>query len=590
MTSLIQNPIPLFFDTAGSPLSDGFIYFGVTGQNPETSPITVYWDYANTQPAAQPIRTINGQPARNGTPAMVYLAIANCSMTVKDKSGKLVFFTSDTTSVPAMSAPSGSSLIGFIQSGVGAGPRTLQDKNREVVSVTDFYANGVSGPLVDPTGVVDSTLGIQAAVNTGKVVIAPRGSIFKTSAPIAGSNVWFDGQGSEIRVYGGGDGFQVSGACNFKDLTIKAQSNPNSTTNKGITGAIYTSEFKNVYVAFFNVGFDFATNSYLLKADNCTAYDCVVGFRNYSSTTSATTTVFDRCYALACGIGYYIYGVSDGELRNCAIDIGNAADYPITNTYGIYAQYCGSLNFTTTHIEGNPNADGFVCFGSTYNSVVNIIGGNIDLYINAFTSILFDLMGTSTPYSRVNISGVRQTVKATQPTNIRYRMRTDNAANKLYVHALDNSFISTNATIRIGNYGSGNAGESWITENNSIGQVPDLYLLTGSNSGVLQNIASLQASKISSASNSNQTLTAATPVPMFNVPLGFTLLYVWISSSGANYQSIYALKSDGVTAVAAAISAGANLTVTIVGSSPPVANITCPSNGTCQWAYQVISS
>ena len=75
MSSLIQNPISIFFDTSGAPLSGGSIYFGSVGQNPETSPITVYWDYAATQPAAQPIKTINGQPARNGMPAMVYRSL-----------------------------------------------------------------------------------------------------------------------------------------------------------------------------------------------------------------------------------------------------------------------------------------------------------------------------------------------------------------------------------------------------------------------------------------------------------------------------------------------------------------------------------
>ena len=37
-------------------------------------------------------------------------------------------------------------------------------KLNTTVSVTDFYANGVSGALVDPTGVIDSTLGIAACV------------------------------------------------------------------------------------------------------------------------------------------------------------------------------------------------------------------------------------------------------------------------------------------------------------------------------------------------------------------------------------------------------------------------------------------
>ena len=74
-------------------------------------------------------------------------------------------------------------------------------KLNNIVSVTDFYANGVSGALVDPTGVIDSTLGIQAACNSfgasGGVV---RGNgLFKTSATITvprGVSIIGDIQGS----------------------------------------------------------------------------------------------------------------------------------------------------------------------------------------------------------------------------------------------------------------------------------------------------------------------------------------------------------------------------------------------------------
>lgn len=65
----------------------------------------------------------------------------------------------------ARSFVSDSTLISFIQSGTGAVPRTVQDKLRETISVTDFYANGVSGAKVDPTGSIDSTLGIQKALD-----------------------------------------------------------------------------------------------------------------------------------------------------------------------------------------------------------------------------------------------------------------------------------------------------------------------------------------------------------------------------------------------------------------------------------------
>ena len=85
----IQNQISFFADVDGSPLDNGYIYFGVANQNPETNPITVYWDSAGTQPASQPIRTLNGLPSRNGTPAMVY-SPSDYSCVVRNKKRALV--------------------------------------------------------------------------------------------------------------------------------------------------------------------------------------------------------------------------------------------------------------------------------------------------------------------------------------------------------------------------------------------------------------------------------------------------------------------------------------------------------------------
>lgn len=56
----------------------------------------------------------------------------------------------------------------FLQAGVGAVTRTVRDKLRESVSVTDYGA--------DPTGMASSTLAIQAAINTGKDVEFPAGT------------------------------------------------------------------------------------------------------------------------------------------------------------------------------------------------------------------------------------------------------------------------------------------------------------------------------------------------------------------------------------------------------------------------------
>lgn len=97
-----QSPFPFFTDLQGSPLQAGYLYFGVAGMNPETNPINVSWDSAGTQPAAQPIRTLNGLPVRNGTPAVVYVD-GDHSMTILDSAGRLVLYAPNAASLTAAS-------------------------------------------------------------------------------------------------------------------------------------------------------------------------------------------------------------------------------------------------------------------------------------------------------------------------------------------------------------------------------------------------------------------------------------------------------------------------------------------------------
>lgn len=84
-------PFPTFPDLDGRPLDAGYVYFGARDENPETDPVTVYWDAAGTQPASQPIRTQNGYMVRNGTPAIVYVA-SDYSMTVRNSRRQFVFY------------------------------------------------------------------------------------------------------------------------------------------------------------------------------------------------------------------------------------------------------------------------------------------------------------------------------------------------------------------------------------------------------------------------------------------------------------------------------------------------------------------
>jgi hypothetical protein len=50
MTALsIQPAYPIFTDTAGQPLDNGYIWIGTVNLAPQTNPISIYWDAALTQ-------------------------------------------------------------------------------------------------------------------------------------------------------------------------------------------------------------------------------------------------------------------------------------------------------------------------------------------------------------------------------------------------------------------------------------------------------------------------------------------------------------------------------------------------------------
>lgn len=94
----IQSPYEVFTDLNGKPLEDGYIYIGEANQNPITNPITVTWDVDGLYPAAQPIRTINGYPDRNGSPAKMFVNIsdnADYSILVQDKHSIQVYYSSN---------------------------------------------------------------------------------------------------------------------------------------------------------------------------------------------------------------------------------------------------------------------------------------------------------------------------------------------------------------------------------------------------------------------------------------------------------------------------------------------------------------
>jgi hypothetical protein len=135
----VRSPVNQFFDVDGTPLDAGYIYIGVSGANPETSPQVVYWDKEGTIPAAQPLRTLNGYPSREGAVAKFYTATKNYSITIKDKRGILVMSTLDSDSgiFDELAATTGAASIGYDNAVSELVGDTVQEAIDELKVITD---------------------------------------------------------------------------------------------------------------------------------------------------------------------------------------------------------------------------------------------------------------------------------------------------------------------------------------------------------------------------------------------------------------------------------------------------------------------
>lgn len=94
MTQRLDNPFPLFLDSGGALLHNGYVYMGEPGQDPETDPLEAFWDKDLTIPAEQPFRTRGGVIVNGANPAFVYADGDDYSIRVRDADGGEIYFLS----------------------------------------------------------------------------------------------------------------------------------------------------------------------------------------------------------------------------------------------------------------------------------------------------------------------------------------------------------------------------------------------------------------------------------------------------------------------------------------------------------------
>jgi hypothetical protein len=88
-----------FADTNGAPLDSGKLYIGSANQDPETNPITCYWDSALTTPASQPLTITAGYVVNSGARAAVYVAAVDYSLRARNRSNVQVDYIPTSTQI-----------------------------------------------------------------------------------------------------------------------------------------------------------------------------------------------------------------------------------------------------------------------------------------------------------------------------------------------------------------------------------------------------------------------------------------------------------------------------------------------------------
>lgn len=153
----INTPVENFFDTDGTALDDGYIYVGSSGLNPETNPQALFWDKEGLIPAAQPIRTRNGYPYRDGAAAKFYTETAFYSITVRNKTGALVFSSLNTDSglFVELATPSGAANVGYDNTASGLAADNVQEAVDELKTDLDTLSDEVAEFTTGNAGVVN---------------------------------------------------------------------------------------------------------------------------------------------------------------------------------------------------------------------------------------------------------------------------------------------------------------------------------------------------------------------------------------------------------------------------------------------------
>jgi hypothetical protein len=315
-----------FFNNDGVPLAGGLIYTYTAGT---TTPQTTYTTSAGNVAHSNPIVLNSAGRIDN---EIWLTAGVTYKFVLKTSSGSLIGTYDNLVSVNDISIlaqPTGSSLVGFIQSGSGAVAMTVQAKLREWIDIEDFGA--VGDDSTDNTTAITNAI---AAVPTGGVLYIPDG-IFRTGPLTITKSLRLQGANKEgailklVTTTAGAALIHADVATIFlRDLTLTS-----ATYNDGL-GLV---GLKHVQTANASVGYcDSRTiaitnfsgtgielrSAIFYKIDGVFIYRCGIGVFIGQSTfgNDSTTVIIDNAYVTNCTKGINIQSGADFDLRNCIFE------------------------------------------------------------------------------------------------------------------------------------------------------------------------------------------------------------------------------------------------------------------------------
>lgn len=332
MASISPTPKLQFFAANGTPLVGGKLYSYAAGT---TTPQATYTDAGGGTANANPIILDSRGEASVWLGSLPYkLRLTTATdvdiWTVDNVEGQ--------ATLAQLAASGGSALIGFLQAGTGAQPRTVQAKLRDEVSIKDFNVSGTGG---------DDSSGVSAALSSGarRIYVPPGTYSLQSIISITLAN--------DLEIYGPGR-FVYTGAASISPLfTVQC------------------------------AGYSFAVRGLTFDGDNL-----VPGAFRIENTAAMSSNTLPSCYLEGCTLidfrmhtasiwnnGAYIAGgferveILNNNVRNITRAAGTGT--PGTNgTSGITVQHYDSSKFVRNCIHsGNAysNVTSDDALGSIYN-------------------------------------------------------------------------------------------------------------------------------------------------------------------------------------------------------------------------------